>query len=350
MKKGFLILIFVSGLLFAGQPGNPKNIIFLIGDGMGVSYVSASVISMKNDQFTRFNSIGFQVTCSADKLVTDSAASGTALATGNKTANGIIGMDPDSNVFKNVREYAEEAGKFTGVVSTSSITHATPASFVGHVIKRSMENKIAEQFISSGIEVAIGAGKKFFLPELREDDVNVADSMKNLGYTLYYDFDKLKSARDDKIIGLLEDKALPRGDDRDYTLGELTGKALEVLSKGDKGFFLMVEGSQIDWAGHNNDEDYAKSEQKDFNTAIKTALDFAEKDGNTLVIVTADHETGGMALTGGDRDDIDFDFVSKHHTASMIPVFAKGPGEEKFTGIYENTEIGKKLIDFVSAK
>jgi alkaline phosphatase len=247
-------------------------------------------------------------------------------------------------------EVAEKLGKSTGVVVTSSVTHATPAAFLSHVDNRDKQNEIAQQCSKTDADVVIGGGLKFFSG--REDKVNLVDTLKKRGYNIFSSFKDLSSGKTDKnFYALLAGEGLPHASDRNYSLSDLTKIALESLEKNDKGFVLMVEGSQIDWGGHDNKQSYLLSEQKDFNGAINTALEFAEKDGNTLVIVTADHETGGMAIVEGNRDgtNLKLGFTVTDHTAAMVGVFAKGPGQELFTGVNDNYMIGRKLIRLVDS-
>ena len=351
MKKFFFfLLVLVEINAYSGQP--PKNIIILIGDGMGVNYVSASVLSIKNDPFRRFTVSGFSVTCSADKLVTESAAGATAFATGYRTNNLSISIHPETKEpMLTLFELAEKLNKATGIVVTCSITHATPAAFVAHVEHRNMEFEIAKQITERKLDVVIGGGKRFFTPKSlggdRADELNFISKVINNGYKYYDSYEKLKNNKpDNKFYALFETVGLPKASDRDYSLGDLTKIALEYLSRDKDGFVLMVEGSQIDWAGHQNNQDYLLSEMEDFNTAVNTALDFAEKNGETLVLVTADHETGGMNIIDGDVDgcDLDLKFSIKSHTADMVPIFAKGPGEEEFRGVMDNYMIGRKLF------
>ncbi|MFO7447272.1 MAG: alkaline phosphatase [Ignavibacteriaceae bacterium] len=357
----YLLLITAGFAQQADPPGNnpaaankPKNIIILIGDGMGPTYISASVLALENDPYRKFSSSGFSVTCSADNLITDSAAGGTVLSTGHRTNNGYIGVTPENKPLLNIMEIAEKLNMSTGVVSTSSVTHATPASFVAHEISRKNEIEIAHDFLDLDLEVVLGGGYGFFTTKQdggrREDGLNLVEKIKSTGYDYFDDADDfLKAAPSNKFYALLEKESLPHACDRDYTLGQLTEAALTALSQNENGFVLMIEGSQIDWAGHDNDEDRAISELKDFNTAVNTALGFAEKNPSTLILVTADHETGGAAITGGtlNGDDIELKFVSKGHTATMVPVFSKGPGEELFRGVQDNFMIGRMLINLI---
>ncbi|MDO8549281.1 MAG: alkaline phosphatase [Ignavibacteria bacterium] len=356
MKKFFFfLLVLVEINAYSGQP--PKNIVILIGDGMGVNYVSASVLSIKNDPFRRFTVSGFSVTCSADKLVTESAAGATAFATGYRTNNLLISIHPETKEpMLTLFELAEKLNKATGIVVTCSITHATPAAFVAHVEHRNMELEIAKQFINLDLDVVIGGGKKFLTPQSlggdRVDELNLISKIINNGYNYYDSYEKLKNNKPgNKFFALFEPVGLPKASGRDYSLGDLTKIALDYLSKQPNGFILMIEGSQIDWGGHANNQDYLLSEMEDFNTAINTVLDFAEKNGETLVLVTADHETGGMNITDGDVDgcDIELKFSTKGHTADMVPIFTKGPGEEEFSGVMDNYIIGRKLFKLLDS-
>lgn len=350
MKKVFFFLFLLVEINFADPL--PKNIIIMIGDGMGVSYISASVLSIEKDPFRRFTSSGFSVTCAADKLITDSAASATAIATGYKTNNHAISVNPETNEpMTTIFEVAKKLKKATGIVVTSSFTHATPAAFFSHVEERNMELEIARQAVQSGTDVVIGGGTKFLMPKLaggdRTDGLNLITELRGLGYNYYDSYDKLKNTRsDEKFYAIFESDGLLKASDRDYTLGDLTRIALDYLSKQANGFIMMIEGSQIDWAGHANNDDYLLSEMKDFNTAVNAALDFAEQEGETLVLITADHETGGMNIVGGDVDghNIDLKFSTGGHTADLVPIFAKGPGEENFRGVMDNFMIGRKLF------
>ncbi|MDB4089040.1 alkaline phosphatase [Flavobacteriales bacterium] len=334
----------------------PKNIILMIGDGMGISQITAGMYS--NNGFLnleRCKILGLIKTHSKNKLITDSAAGATAFATGKKTKNGMISQAmSDSADYKTFIEYAEENKKATGIVVTSTVTHATPACFYAHYPKRYKANEpISSQFINSGIEVLIGGGKHYFenrtdgrnlLSELKEDNYTILDTItqefdtKNIDKLVYL----YSPYQPGKLIFEPKDEHPSRGP----ILPLATEKALEVLKKDTNGFFLMVEGSQIDWGGHDNNSEYIVNEVKDFDKAIQKVLDFAKLDGETLVIITADHETGGYAIIDGNKDGTNLKggFSTLHHSASMIPVFAYGKGAEAFAGIYDNTEIFNKMM------
>jgi len=322
----------------------PKNIILLIGDGMGLSEVSASQFyNIEKSNFERFPVIGLIKTSASSDLITDSAAGATAFSAGIKTYNGAIGVDKDSLSVETIVEQISKNGVASGLISTSSITHATPASFFAHVKLRRMYEEIAEDMVTSDIDFFAGGGLDFF--NNRTDQQDLIEQLKTKGFDVITDQLPI-STSDKKQAILLAGNAMPKMlDGRGDFLPNATKLALETLSKNEEGFFLMVEGSQIDWGGHANDADYLISELIDFDKTIGVALDFAKQNGETLVIVTADHETGGFTL-GPDNDDynkIKPVFSIGGHSATMVPVFAKGPSENKFGGIYENTLIYSKM-------
>ncbi len=333
-----------------------KNIILLIGDGMGVSQVSSSFYYGDQDpNFKRFKQIGLINTTPISGKITDSAAGATAFSAGQKSYNAAIGVDKDTVAIKTILEIAAEKNRKTGVISTSSITHATPASFYAHVKHRNMQEEIASQLVEAPVDFFAGGGIKFF--DRRKDNANLYASLVEKGFQM--DSTALnKPAQWDinqKYGYLLANDGMPRMlDGRGDFLPNATQMALDYLSQDTSGFFLMVEGSQIDWGGHANDAEYLITEVLDFDKAIGAALDFAEKQGNTLVIVTADHETGGYTLAGTDTDSgrdygqITGTFSTGGHSTTLIPVFAYGPGAENFSGIYQNNDIFQKMLDLVS--
>ena len=332
----------------AGEQKHPQNIILLVGDGMGLTQITAGMIANKNKlELERFSYVGLIKTSSSDALITDSAAGATAFSAGKKTYNGAIGVDADSNAVETLLEIAGERNLKTGLVATSSITHATPASFFAHQPSRSMDEAIAKDMLSAPVDFFVGGGKDFF--EKRTDKLNLLDSLKADGFEIYDDYSSISTDTEKKVAAFIAARQ-PKSmlDGRGDFLPQASKKALEYLNN-DRGFFLMIEGSQIDWAGHANDSDGIVAEMLDFDKAIKEVLDFAEKDGNTLVVLTADHETGGYSIVGGNKDGkVEGAFSTSHHTPALIPVFAFGPGAEKFAGIYENTAIFDKLLALMS--
>ena len=326
--------------------GKPKNIILLIGDGMGVTQVFSGITANGGAlNLMNMKQIGFSKTQSADKYITDSAAGGTALACGVKTYNGAIGVDKDGNKATSILELGEQNGKATGLVSTSAITHATPASFIAHVASRSSYEDIALDFLKTEVDVFIGGGMKHFSD--RQDGKNLITELEAKNYRVFNNLEEAASVNSGNLAVLTAPEHNDVATKRPLKLDLATEKAITVLdnNKGKKGFFLMVEGSQIDWGGHQNDAGYVVTEMLDFDRAIAKALEFAVKDRNTLVIVTADHETGGMSLVGGDikKGSVKTNFGSSDHTAVMVPVFAFGPGAQEFQGIYENVEVFNKM-------
>ncbi len=316
----------------------------MVGDGMGLSEVSASLFYKDAaSNFERFPVVGLIKTSSSDNLITDSAAGATAFASGVKSYNGAIGVDSDSTEVKTIVEHVSERNIATGVIATSSITHATPASFYAHSTSRSEEEKIAAYLPNSGIDFFAGGGLQFF--NKRTDGVDLLSEFTKNGFTV--DTTSVKTIADDKQGFLLAQKGMPTMETRGDFLPKATQLALDQLSKNEGGFFLMIEGSQIDWGGHDMDADYLIAELLDFDSTIGTVLDFADSNGETLVIVTADHETGGFTLSSerGNYNEISPTFSTDSHSATMVPVFAKGPGSESFGGIYENTGIYHKMME-----
>ncbi|MBS3807756.1 MAG: alkaline phosphatase [Bacteroidales bacterium] len=338
-----------SGTQAAGQADQksdqPKNIILMIGDGMGVSQIYAGMtVSEQPLVFEQFKNIGFTKTFSANDYITDSGASGTALATGRKTNNGHISMSPTGDTLTTILELAEENGLSTGLISTSSILHATPASFIAHSKDRHDYAGLARDFMKTEVDVFIGGGYGQF--GNRKDNLNLVSQLKEKDYQVLRDMTAIQSVSEGKLAGFTAEGHNPKySEGRGDMLPNATQTALNILDNNSEGFFLMVEASQIDWGGHDNDTEYLVNELLDFNRAVEKALDFARKHPNTLVIVTADHETGGMGLNGGDmkKHQVKASYTSKGHTGVMVPVFAIGPGSGQFRGIYDNTDVFKKM-------
>lgn len=357
MKFSILTIAFTILWGWTGDPGQsatpnpearPKNIVLLIGDGMGLAQISAALYDNNlHLSLEQFPVIGFQKTHSANNLITDSAAAGTALASGKKTKNNVIGLDNDGLPCKTILEEASERGLATGMVVTSSIQHATPACFVAHQKARNMYENIAEDILKSGIDFFIGGGKQYF-DRREKDDLNLVEELKKKDFVVYDYFQNeltdVKPSPDKRFAFLTADnQPLPAMQGRDY-LPFASKLALDYLkARNPKGFFLMIEGSQIDWSCHANQPVPLMAEMKDFDKTIEKVLSFARKDGETLVIVTADHETGGMALNEGSPRKLDYKFTTNGHTGAMVPVFAYGPQSGLFRGIYENTAIYDKM-------
>ncbi len=323
----------------------PKNIILLIGDGMGLSQVSTAIYYKDGKpNFERFHTIGLSKTSSASDLITDSAAGATVFSTGAKTYNGAIAVDMDTIPRPTIVEQLSKRGLATGIIATSSLQHATPASFYAHVKSRSMYEDITAFAPNSGVNFFAGGGLKFF--NKRKDGKDLLMEMKAKGYEVITDQLPKIPSESNEIILLAQDGMPKMTEGRGDFLPNATKLALEKLSKNEKGFFLMVEGSQIDWGGHNNDSEYLIQELLDFDKTLGVALDFAKQNGETLIIVTADHETGGYTLAsdGKDYNKIKPSFSTNGHSGTMVPVFTEGPGASLFNGIFESNEIYSKMM------
>jgi alkaline phosphatase len=302
---------------------------------------------------------GWLQTSSANAAITDSAAAATAMATGQKTDNGHIGVDPAEVSLETILEFAEARGLATGLVTNVPITHATPASFAAHVPDRNMYTEIARQMIQSGVDVLLGGGEDEFLPPTetgcygepgeRSDGRNLIAEAQSTGFTYVCDasgFAGVNTLTTDQLLGLFADEEMSRP----FTpsLAMMTETAIEILGRNPQGFFLMVEGGQIDWAAHGNDGLNVIGDVIGFDEAVQVGLDNAALNPDTLVIVTADHETGSMSvnLTAGDQafampDATPFyiSFSTGGHTADDVPVTTSGPWSSLIHGTHENTDV-----------
>lgn len=322
----------------------PKNVILLIGDGMGIAQLHAGMTANRGSLFIEnLKYMGLAKTSSAKNYITDSAAGGTALATGQKTYNGAISVDLNDQPIKTILEEASEKGLATGLVASSGITHATPASFIAHQPSRNNYEEIAAEFLNTNIDVFIGGGHEHF--SKRKDGRNLINELKERGYVVEEDLEKIKNIKSGKLAGLTAPQSTGRVAKRGDLLPVATQTAVNILSNNKKGFFLMVEGSQIDWGGHAKSTVHVIEDMLDFDKTVGVALEFASNNKETLVVVTADHETGGMAILNGDYKTgmVKGEFSTGGHTALMVPVFAFGPGAQDFIGIMENTDIHDKM-------
>lgn len=330
----------------------PKNIIFMVGDGMGTAQIFAGLTANHGTlNLERCTAIGFQKTQSADKFVTDSGAGATAFSIGKKAKNGAIGVDAQDQPQATILETAKKSGLGTAIVVTCSITHATPASFYAHVPSRSQNEDIAADLLKGAVDVFVGGGKKYF--DQRKDGKNLVEALKTQGYQVADSTADLNPFKTGKLA-VFTSEGEPRriSEGRGDILLNGTSTAIRLLNQNRKGFFMLIEGSQIDWGGHANQTEYITSEMRDFDKTIGAVLDFAKKDGNTLVVITADHETGGLAIADGNMKtgQVTGQYVTKGHTGIMVPVFAYGPGAETFIGIYENTAIFTKMMQALHLK
>ena len=383
MKKISFLFVAIAALAVAScctntQQQKPKNVIYLIGDGMGFGAVSSLLLS--EDEQTGFEMapvIGLNETQSANNMVTDSPAGGTALATGTRTCNGFLGVGPDTLQLTSVLKKAQAMGKKTGIVVNTTLTEATPGAFYAGVPSRSMSYKIAEQFTQSGVDVAIGSGLSAFIN--RPDSVDMTAVLIEKGYNVYLDWKSVLNTQSEKFVGILEMSDVHRRNKSSNTtakaadgadvclaaklaadagnldttrfseptvyLEKAAVKALDQLSKNaPEGFFLMIESAIIDGYGHNNDSEGMIEEMKEFNGLLKALVAYVNAHPETLLVVTADHETGGTAVTYKSHavnqpEGLQLSFSTKGHTGTVVPIFAYGAGAEKFAGIYKNWEI-----------
>lgn len=354
MTKLFRILIL--GLLLWSAPASaqrtaPKpekvhNVILMIGDGMGLGQVAAYMIENQYGP-TAFDRAHYTAVCktySANNRVTDSGAAATAMATGHKTKNSRIGVTPDGAPAQSITELAKAKGLATGIVVTSHLADATPAGFMAHTPDRHNTSEIAAAYETSDIDVAAGGGRRFF--EKQEDGQDVLAALQAKGYAYASTPEEFYATDSTPVIGLFVDKymesAAKRGEDY---LERATEHTLSLLARNRKGFFAMIEGSQIDGAGHGNNTKKLLGEMRDFDRAVNKAFDFADKNPGTLVIVTADHETGGLTVVSNDRDftaaesGIEYKYSTTSHSGTPVILYAYGAGAYNFSGVIENTEV-----------
>ena len=328
------------------QPGRDKkikNVILMIGDGMGFEQLSCGWV-LNGGRLNMDNCIytGVSRTYAANRLVTDSCAGGTALAIGQKTNYGYIAVDTDANPVASILKTAQDKGKKTGVAVTCRINDATPADFVCHSPKRSDEAGIAAQYVDSGVDFITGGGIHFW--QGRDDGRDLVAEMVAKGYTFVDNREDLAKVTEAPVLGLFAPLEMEAALDRGPVLEECTLKALEVLDN-KKGFFLMVEGSSIDDHCHHQKIGYAMEELFDFDRAVGHVLKWAEEDGHTLVVITADHATGGLTLIDGSLEDrtVKVHFSTKGHNGIYVPVMAYGPHAEDFTGMMENADLSNRI-------
>lgn len=317
-----------------------KNVILLIGDGMGLAQIYAGLTANQGQlNLTQLLNIGFSKTGAADTYITDSAAGATAMATGKKTNNRAIGVDATGKAQPAIPALIKPWRMASGLISAGSVTDATPAAFYGHQPDRSFEREIAADFLQNPVDVLIGGGYRFFREE------KVLDTLQQRGYRVASQFGQLDQLKAPFV--LLDDQAVVSvSQGRTDFLTRSLQKTIAELSNNPAGFFLMAEGAQIDYGGHARDVPYVVREMLDFDQTVGEALRFADQNGETLVIITADHETGGLTLLDGDlkRGYVDGHFSTNDHSGVMVPVFAYGPHSLDFRGVYENTAIHHKIM------
>lgn len=334
MKRIFVALTALAFCLASTATEPIKQVIFIIGDGMGLNQMCK--LESPN-HFERANYIGLSKTYSASHKVTDSAAGGTALACGTKTKNGMLGMNADSIPVNSVLTILKEKGFSTGIVASCRINHATPASYYAHQPNRNMDAEILGDLYANGPQVFVAGGNKLLSIE----------SLENAGYKYVDNIADLQKQENGKVACVLATEDMPNALERGNEITIGTAEAIRLLEKNEKGFFLMIEGSQIDWAGHGNNAAYMQAEMEDINKVIGLCMDYADANPGTLVIVTADHETGGTTIVGENKE---YKYTTGDHTGAMVPVYVYGTGAENFSGIFENTSFKDKILNLMQVK
>ena len=356
----------------------PTNVIYLIGDGMGFGAVSSLLLTVEEQTgFEMAPVIGLNETCSANNYVTDSPAGGTALATGTRTCNGFLGVGPDSLQLTSILKKAQQMGKKTGIVVNTTLTEATPGAFYAGVTSRKDSYTIAKQFTESGVDIAIGAGLTAFIN--RPDSIDLTAVLIDKGYDVYLNWKQVLNTQSEKFVGILQMSDVHRRNkpstktasaadgaevclaaqlaatddtndsirfaEPDRYLEKACIKTLEQLEKNaPKGFFLMVESAIIDGYGHNNDAEGMVEEMQEFDRTLKALIAYVNKHPNTLLVVTADHETGGTCVSYKSHpvnqpEGMQLSFNTKGHSGTVVPIFAYGAGAENFAGIFKNKNI-----------
>ncbi len=407
-QSALLLPLLLAGLTTGIEAQQaPIRVILFIGDGVGAGHWTAALVSVEDLAVKRFPVVGLVDTRNVDSSITDSAAGATAYASGVRTYNGALGVTPDSTAVPTVLERAQERGMAVGLVATSSVTHATPAAFAAHVPSRAMEFEIARQLLEHRPDVLLGGGRVWFDGEARPDSADLLGEIQRewTYVSTAAELQALDLREVDRLIGLFGENQLPLAEERSPTLREMTRAALEVLGRDAEGFFLMVEGSQPDWRAHANEPlPGVAVEVLDFDLAIGEALRYQDDHPETLIVVTADHETGGLAVqlaaertllsraaarldtlaasVAEARETLDNSrahladstasymgrlaaelraeatardgaltlvarYTSGTHTALMVPLFASGPGAESYGGMIDNWRVGELLLEAV---
>ena len=322
-----------------------KNVILMIGDGMSLMHVytawaaNRGKLWLENAQAT-----GLSKTWAVKKLVTDSGSGGTSLATGVKTVYHAVGVDPEGKPLTSLVDVAKKLGKDAGMAVTCRLWDATPCDFCCHNIDRDKEEELVGDYPTSGVDFVFGGGAQKFTN--RKDGRDIFKELQKKGYHVSRTLDDFFAYdKNSRIFAVPYDKDTPLPDERGDLLARASMKGISLMNQNKNGLFMMIEGSQLDDYGHFNQLDMLMKETLDFDKTIGEVMKWAAKDGETLVVVTADHETGGLTLVNGNKDEgrVECCFSTKDHSGAMVPVYAFGPGAENFTGIFENTDVFKKI-------
>jgi len=330
----------------------PRNIILIIGDGMGPGALKlASLYQHKAEGRLVMEQLPVAALCtthSENPDATDSAAAATAIACGTKTANGMLGMTSRTNRLVSFAEVARQSGRSVGIVTSDALTGATPSGFYAHVPRRGAAQEIADFAAASGYEILIGsaAAKVWFAPKdaggQRTDARNVSNEMASAGYAVVENAEAFARApQDRRVLGFMDKPTL----EPETCLGRLMETSLARLARNGKGFFMMMECTITDYGGHGNNPELTVRGTLQVDWAVRRAVEFARERGDTLVLVTADHETGGLncAMSRTDTSRLVIHYTTTSHTATPVPLFAFGPGAQLFSGVIDNTDIAKTV-------
>lgn len=339
------------GVIEAPKGKKVKNVILMIGDGMSLCHIQSAWTAnrgklwVENAQYT-----GLSKTNCLDKLITDSGAGGTALASGGKTKYHSVGVDGNGNPAKSLVEYAKDNGLSSGVAVTCRLWDATPADFCCHIADRDKEDAIMAQYVDTKADVVVGPGWSKMIN--RADGRDLFKELRKKGFKTPRSLDEMARIKNGKVFCVTDSFDTPLPAVRGNYLERAAMNAINILDKNPKGFFLMIEGSQLDDYGHFNDIDLLMQETHDFDRTIGAIFKWAAQDGETLVVVTADHETGGLTLVDGDlgQGKIVCKFSTGGHSGTMVPIYAFGPGSENFTGIIDNTDVAKRIMKLLNLK
>lgn len=388
MKRFFYLFIAVLTITACSSEPKVDNVIYLVCDGMGFGAVSSLLLSENNTTgFEQSPVIGLSETCSANNYVTDSPAGGTALACGERTCNGYMGVNANGEQMESVLKKAQKLGKKSGIVVNTVLTEATPGAFYAGVKSRSQGYDIAMQFTQSGVDVAIGAGLEPFIH--RPDSLDLTKNLMEQGYDVYLDWQSVLNTTSQKFVGILpmdnvhrrnKVKINPGAADTDEVclaaklaasagidladtlafrepelyLQKAVAKSLGVLENIGKksGYFLVIESAIIDGYGHNNDSEGLIEEMREFDNTLQYLVKYVSEHPNTLLVVTADHETGGAAIAYkahdvGAEPPVSVSFSTKGHTGTIVPIFAYGAGSKHFGGIKKNYEIPHIIFELM---
>ncbi len=319
-----------------------KNVIFLIGDGMGQTQIDSAKMRFECGFATDNMPVsGMVCTDNVSGELTDSGAAGTALSTGIKTANGKVAQNPDGEDVETLVEYFSKRKKSTGLVTTSYVLDATPATFGAHISDRTLYTDIAKDYFANDISVLLGGGTDEFAAKVRNEEtgerVTLTEYAQTLDYTYVTDLEQLNGVEQGKVLGLFAPHYMHYDHEKPETepsIVDMTKKAISLLSQDEDGFFLMVEAGNIDHAGHANELYNSMVDTKAFLEAVQVAMDFLAENPDTLIVVTGDHETGGLKAQNGI-----YIYTSVDHTQEYVPYYVAGKGVEYFEGLTDNTQI-----------